>query len=94
MQSVIGSAFSAKFFLVVFQKYKSFPVAVTVAYGAGKSSLIKSYEKNNKYKFLNISLATFEIKRNQDNQDLEQQVDFEIDEQTDCFETNSFIFVI
>ena len=29
-------------------------IAVTGSYGAGKSSLIKSYEKHHDYKFLNI----------------------------------------
>ena len=47
-------------------------IAVTGSYGAGKSSLIKSYEKHHDYKFLNISLATFEIKKNMTNQNVEQ----------------------
>lgn len=36
-------------------------IALTGPYGSGKSSLIKTYEQstNNKYNFLNISLATF-----------------------------------
>lgn len=35
-------------------------IALTGPYGSGKSSIIRAYEKNNKnYKFLNISLASF-----------------------------------
>ena len=34
-------------------------IALTGPYGSGKSSLIKTFEKNNAYKFLNISLASF-----------------------------------
>ena len=47
-------------------------IAVTGSYGSGKSSLIKSYEKNHNYDFLDISLATFEIKKSRNNQDTEQ----------------------
>ena len=36
-------------------------IALTGSYGAGKSSIIKTFEKkNHKYNFLNISLASFE----------------------------------
>lgn len=34
-------------------------IALTGPYGSGKSSIIKTYEKNCDYKFLNISLASF-----------------------------------
>lgn len=34
-------------------------IALTGPYGAGKSSIIKSYERNSDYEFLNISLASF-----------------------------------
>lgn len=34
-------------------------IAITGPYGAGKSSIIKTYEKNSALKFLNISLAAF-----------------------------------
>lgn len=34
-------------------------IALTGPYGSGKSSIIRTYEKNSKYKFLNISLASF-----------------------------------
>lgn len=34
-------------------------VAITGPYGSGKTSVIKTYEKNSPYSFLNISLATF-----------------------------------
>lgn len=34
-------------------------IALTGPYGSGKTSVIKTFEKNSKYKFLNISLATF-----------------------------------
>jgi len=34
-------------------------IALTGPYGSGKSSIIRTYEKNNNYKFLNISLASF-----------------------------------
>jgi len=34
-------------------------IALTGPYGSGKSSIIKTFEKNNNYKFLNISLASF-----------------------------------
>ncbi|TLP78102.1 hypothetical protein FEA48_02600 [Pseudomonas nitroreducens] len=34
-------------------------IAVTGPYGSGKTSIIKTYETNSNYKFLNISLATF-----------------------------------
>lgn len=42
-------------------------IAVTGPYGSGKSSIIKTFEKNTPYKFLNISLASF--KENPDTQD-------------------------
>ena len=34
-------------------------IALTGPYGSGKSSIIRTYEKNNNYEFLNISLASF-----------------------------------
>lgn len=34
-------------------------IALTGPYGSGKSSIIKTYEKNSDYEFLNISLASF-----------------------------------
>ncbi|KAF0221406.1 MAG: hypothetical protein FD174_544 [Geobacteraceae bacterium] len=34
-------------------------IAITGPFGSGKSSIIKTFEKNNQYKFLNISLASF-----------------------------------
>jgi len=34
-------------------------IALTGPYGSGKSSIIRTYEKNSDYKFLNISLASF-----------------------------------
>lgn len=34
-------------------------IALSGPYGSGKSSIIRTYEKNNDYKFLNISLASF-----------------------------------
>ena len=34
-------------------------IAITGPYGSGKTSIIKSFEKDNQYKFLNISLASF-----------------------------------
>lgn len=34
-------------------------VALTGPYGSGKTSVIKTYEKNSRFRFLNVSLATF-----------------------------------
>jgi len=34
-------------------------IALSGPYGSGKSSIIRTYEKNSNYKFLNISLASF-----------------------------------
>jgi hypothetical protein len=34
-------------------------VAITGPYGSGKTSVIKTFEKNSPYRFLNVSLATF-----------------------------------
>ena len=34
-------------------------IAITGPYGSGKTSIIKSFEKDNQYKFLSISLASF-----------------------------------
>jgi replication-associated recombination protein RarA len=34
-------------------------IALTGPYGSGKSSVIKTFESNSDYKFLNISLASF-----------------------------------
>lgn len=34
-------------------------VAITGPYGSGKTSVIKTFEKNSSYRFLNVSLATF-----------------------------------
>lgn len=66
-------------------------IAVTGSYGAGKSSLIKSYEKHHDYKFLNISLATFEIKKNLINQNVEQTEDSEEGEYADGSDEVTFI---
>lgn len=37
-------------------------IALTGPFGSGKSSIIKTFEKNNQYKFLSISLASFKEK--------------------------------
>lgn len=66
-------------------------IAVTGSYGSGKSSLIKSYEKHHNYNFLNISLATFEIKRNLTNRELEQAADSDEDETTERSDDSTFI---
>lgn len=66
-------------------------IAVTGSYGAGKSSLIKSYEKHHDYKFLNISLATFEIKKNLTNHNFEQTDDSEEEEHSDGSDDATFI---
>jgi len=39
-------------------------IAITGPYGSGKSSIIRTYEKNSTYKFLNISLASFKEDNN------------------------------
>jgi hypothetical protein len=39
-------------------------IALTGPYGSGKSSIIRTYEKNSSYKFLNISLASFKEDNN------------------------------
>lgn len=43
-------------------------IAITGPYGSGKSSLIKTFESKHAYKFLNISLASFDEKNTQHNQ--------------------------
>jgi hypothetical protein len=44
-------------------------IALTGPYGSGKTSIIRTYEKNNNYKFLNISLASF---KEEDNKSIEK----------------------
>lgn len=66
-------------------------IAVTGPYGSGKSSLIKSYEKHHSYDFLNISLATFEIKKKQNNQDSKPLAETEVDEEIAGLEGDSVI---
>jgi len=39
-------------------------IALTGPYGSGKSSIIRTYEKNSSYQFLNISLASFKEDNN------------------------------
>lgn len=43
-------------------------VAITGPYGSGKTSVIKTFEKNTSYRFLNVSLATFSDPNARDNQ--------------------------
>ncbi|HWR78499.1 MAG TPA: hypothetical protein VN283_14965 [Thiobacillus sp.] len=48
-----------------FEKPRIKNIALTGPYGSGKSSIIQTFEKNNKnYKFLNISLASFKEEEN------------------------------
>lgn len=55
---------------------KIFNIALTGPYGSGKSSILRTFEKNYiKYKYLNISLASF-YEQNQDNKNGE---DIELD---------------
>lgn len=56
----------AKALSFAFQNDKIKNIAITGPYGSGKSSVIRTFEKNSHYKFLNISLASFkEISNNQ-----------------------------
>ncbi len=54
-------------------------IAVTGPYGAGKSTVIYSYLKN-RYdgKFINVSLASFEMTENKDSEKSNQQVELSI----------------
>ncbi|MGB5792081.1 P-loop NTPase fold protein, partial [Poseidonibacter sp.] len=52
-------------------------IALSGAYGSGKSSILKTFEKNqkNQYNFLNISLADFSgSKKNNKNLDIERSI--------------------
>lgn len=51
-------------------------IALAGAYGSGKSSILKTFEKNNKdkYKFLNISLADFKGANKKENIDVERSI--------------------
>ena len=52
-------------------------VALAGAYGSGKSSILKTFEKKykNKYEFLNISLADFSgSEKNSENLDIERSI--------------------
>lgn len=52
-------------------------VALAGAYGSGKSSILKTFEKNqkNQYEFLNISLADFsDSEKNNENLDIERSI--------------------
>jgi hypothetical protein len=49
----------AKALSFAFENSSIYNIALTGPYGSGKSSIIRTYEKNNNYKFLNISLASF-----------------------------------
>lgn len=49
----------AKALSFAFKNPKINNIALTGPYGSGKSSIIRTYEKNCDYKFLNISLASF-----------------------------------
>lgn len=44
-------------------------IALTGPYGSGKTSIIRTFEKSSKYKFLNISLATFSDPNTEDSAD-------------------------
>lgn len=48
------------------ENYKVKNIALTGPYGAGKTSVIKTFERNASYKFLNISLAAFANPRSED----------------------------
>lgn len=52
-------------------------VAITGPYGSGKTSVIKTFEKNSSYRFLNVSLATFSDPNalNAQNQDQDPEKD-------------------
>jgi hypothetical protein len=50
-------------------------IALTAPYGAGKSSILRTFEKNHKqYKYLNISLATFKDDGDLDNASIEKSI--------------------
>jgi hypothetical protein len=61
--SPVDNAYSdgsyAKALTFAFENPRIKNIALTGPYGSGKSSIIKTFEKNNNYKFLNISLASF-----------------------------------
>lgn len=57
-----GSYTRALSYAVTNPKIKN--IALTGPYGSGKSSIIKTFEKNQNYKFLNISLASFKENAN------------------------------
>src|SRR5690606_31774473 len=48
------------------ENYKVKNIALTGPYGAGKTSVIKTFERSTSYKFLNISLAAFANPRSED----------------------------
>lgn len=48
-------------------------IALTGPFGSGKSSIIKTFQKNNGYKFLNISLAAFNENDNSHTKDVENK---------------------
>lgn len=50
-------------------------IALSGAYGSGKSSILKTFEKSHKYNFLNISLADFSgSEKNNENLDIERSI--------------------
>ena len=50
-------------------------IALTAPYGAGKSSILRTFEKHNKdHKYLNISLATFDENEKSDNHSIEKSI--------------------
>jgi hypothetical protein len=50
-------------------------IALSGAYGSGKSSILKTFEKSYKYNFLNISLADFSgSEKNNENLDIERSI--------------------
>lgn len=51
-------------------------IALTGPYGSGKSSILKTYQakQNSKYKFLNISLASFKVGEDQNENVLEKSI--------------------
>ena len=57
-------------------------IALTGSYGSGKSSILKTFEKNNKkYRYLNISLASFKNEET-DNKETKIDIDNEIIEKS------------
>ncbi|GHT10333.1 hypothetical protein FACS1894170_02270 [Planctomycetales bacterium] len=51
-------------------------VAITGSYGAGKSSVLETYIRNSKHRFLHISLAHFEKVAEEKQEDSEQNENF------------------